>query len=48
MGYKAEHSLFDELANELDVDEVFNIGDSQQARTIMTAIWDGYEVARSL
>ncbi|MCJ8349119.1 FAD-dependent oxidoreductase [Moritella sp.] len=48
MGYKAEHSLFDELANELDVEDVFNIGDSQKARTIMTSIWEGYEVARSL
>lgn len=48
MGYKAERGLFDALANELDVDQVFNIGDSQQARTIMTAIWDGYEIARSL
>jgi len=48
MGYKAEHRLFDELANELDVEDVFNIGDSQAARTIMTSIWEGYEVARSL
>lgn len=36
------------LANELDVEEVFNIGDRQQTRTIMAAIWDGYEVGRSL
>ncbi|MGF1718443.1 FAD-dependent oxidoreductase [Vibrio kyushuensis] len=48
LGYKAEDHLHEALANELDVDEVFNIGDSQQARTIMTAIWDGYEVARHL
>lgn len=48
LGYKAENSLHAALANELDVDEVFNIGDSQQARTIMAAIWDGYEVSRSL
>ncbi|EAS43725.1 FAD-dependent oxidoreductase [Photobacterium profundum] len=48
MGYKAEDSLFSQLANELDVDEIYNIGDSQAARTIMTAIWDGYEVGRSI
>jgi len=48
LGYKAEDSLHAELANQLDVDEVFNIGDSQKARTIMTAIWDGYEVGRNL
>lgn len=48
LGYKAHDNLHEMLANELDVDEIFNIGDSQKARTIMTAIWDGYEVARSL
>lgn len=48
MGYKAEDSLFNQLANELSVDEIYNIGDSQSARTIMTAIWDGYEVGRSI
>ncbi len=48
LGYKAEDHLHEALANELDVDTVFNIGDSQQARTIMTAIWDGFEVARTL
>ncbi|MGL6313754.1 FAD-dependent oxidoreductase [Vibrio sp. WXL103] len=48
LGYKAEDSLYNQLANQLDVDHVYNIGDSQQARTIMTAIWDGYEVARHL
>ncbi|WP_295898625.1 FAD-dependent oxidoreductase [uncultured Vibrio sp.] len=48
LGYKAEDHLHEALANELNVEEVFNIGDSQKARTIMTAIWDGYEVARHL
>lgn len=48
MGYKSNKYLFDELANQLEVDEVYNIGDSQSARTIMAAIWDGYEVARNL
>ncbi|MCK8085963.1 FAD-dependent oxidoreductase [Vibrio sp. 1CM8B] len=48
LGYKAEDHLHEELANQLDVDEVFNIGDSQKARTIMAAIWDGFEVGRTL
>lgn len=48
VGYRSEDKLHESLANQLDVDEVFNIGDSQKARTIMAAIWDGYEVARSL
>ncbi|NVD07772.1 FAD-dependent oxidoreductase [Vibrio sp. JPW-9-11-11] len=48
LGYKAEDHLHEALANQLDVDNVFNIGDSQKARTIMTAIWDGFEVARTL
>lgn len=48
MGYQAQSNSFEALANTLDVEEVFNIGDSQEARTIMAAIWDGYEVGRSL
>ncbi|MCL1066044.1 FAD-dependent oxidoreductase [Shewanella olleyana] len=48
MGYQADHQLFDHLSQQIDVDDIFNIGDSQEARTIMTAIWDGYEVGRSL
>ncbi|MDX2321898.1 MAG: FAD-dependent oxidoreductase [Moritella sp.] len=48
LGYRAEGHLHEELANQLDVEEVFNIGDSQKARTIMTAVWDGFEVASAL
>ncbi|EOB2783306.1 FAD-dependent oxidoreductase [Vibrio vulnificus] len=48
LGYRAEDHLHEALANQLDVENVFNIGDSQKARTIMTAIWDGFEVARTL
>ncbi|MDA0129495.1 FAD-dependent oxidoreductase [Vibrio sp. MarTm2] len=48
LGYRAEDHLHEALANQLDVKNVFNIGDSQKARTIMTAIWDGFEVARTL
>ncbi|MDG3086141.1 FAD-dependent oxidoreductase [Vibrio hannami] len=48
LGYQAEDHLHEALANQLDVENVFNIGDSQKARTIMAAIWDGFEVARTL
>ncbi|MDF2154613.1 FAD-dependent oxidoreductase [Vibrio sp. CAU 1672] len=48
LGYQADDHLHEALANQLDVENVFNIGDSQKARTIMTAIWDGFEVARTL
>lgn len=48
LGYQSDDNLHQDLINQLDVDDIYNIGDSQKARTIMTAIWDGYEVARSL
>lgn len=48
LGYKSKDQLYQTLANELDVEQVFNIGDSQKARTIMAAIWDGYEVGRNV
>ncbi|MFA0438638.1 2-enoate reductase [Vibrio sp. 10N.286.49.C2] len=48
LGYKAQDEIYNTLANQLDIDDVFNIGDSQLARTIMTAIWDGFEVGRHL
>ncbi|GAL13423.1 2,4-dienoyl-CoA reductase [Vibrio astriarenae] len=48
IGYRAESTLFDELERKLDVDNIYNIGDSKKARTIMAAIWDAYEITRSL
>ncbi|MGF1722197.1 FAD-dependent oxidoreductase [Vibrio kyushuensis] len=48
IGYRAENDMFKELETNLDVENIYNIGDSKQARTIMTAIWDAYEVTRSL
>ncbi|MGV2989810.1 FAD-dependent oxidoreductase [Vibrio sp. E150_011] len=48
MGYKSASSLFDSLHGKLDVEEVYNIGDSKKARTIMSAIWEGYEIGRAL
>jgi 2-enoate reductase len=46
IGYKADKSLFEEL--EKEVAKVFNLGDSRQVRNIKGAIWDAYEVARSI
>jgi 2-enoate reductase len=46
VGYKADKSLFEEL--EKEVAKVFNLGDSRQVRNIKGAIWDAYEVARSV
>ncbi|UJF19947.1 FAD-dependent oxidoreductase [Vibrio sp. SS-MA-C1-2] len=48
MGYQSDRDFYDNFSNQLEANEIYNIGDSQSARTIMTAIWDGYEVARSL
>lgn len=48
LGYESQNQLYQSLSNELDVEQVFNIGDSQKTRTIMAAIWDGYEIGRYL
>ena len=45
-GYQSHNQLFDELR--LEFDEIYNIGDSRQVRNIRGAIWDAYEVARSI
>lgn len=44
-GFKERNSLYDELKSEMDV---YNIGDSRTVSNIKNAIWDAYEVARSL
>ncbi len=46
IGYRSEHSLYDEI--KYDYNHIYNIGDSRQVRNIRGAIWDAYEVARSL
>ena len=48
MGYKAQPELFYQLQHQLSVQDIYNIGDSKQARTILAAIWEGYEIARAL
>ena len=44
IGFRPAQKLEDDL-NDLPV-IVFTIGDGQQARTIQSAVWDGYQVAR--
>jgi 2-enoate reductase len=46
VGFKSNKSLFEEL--DKDVSQIFNLGDSRQVRNIRGAIWDAYEVARSM
>lgn len=46
VGYRANNSLYAELSPK-DV-PVYNVGDSNKVSNIMYAIWDAYELARSL
>lgn len=46
IGFKSERELFEELR--YDVAEIYNIGDSRGVRNIRGAVWDAYEVARSI
>lgn len=46
VGYKSKNELYNELKYEYDY--IYHIGDSRQVRNIRGAIWDAYEVARSI
>jgi 2-enoate reductase len=46
IGYRSERSLYDKVRNLAP--EVYSFGDARQVSNIMYAIWDAYEVARSL
>ena len=46
VGFKSENSLFEEL--KYDYSLIYNLGDSKTVRNIRGAIWDAYEVARSI
>lgn len=46
IGYRSTHQLYDQLKN--DYTQMYNLGDSRQVRNIRAAIWDVYEVARSM
>ena len=46
VGYDSERRLYDEVRNK--VPEAYLFGDARRVQNIMYAIWDAYEVARSL
>jgi 2-enoate reductase len=46
MGFKRINALYEEL--KYDIDEIYNVGDGREVRNIRGAIWDAYEVARSI
>lgn len=45
-GYRSVHTLYDELKNEYAY--IYKLGDGREVRNIRGAIWDAYEVARSI
>jgi 2-enoate reductase len=46
VGYKEEHSLYDEL--EFEVADIHLLGDARRVANIMYAIWDAFEVANHI
>ena len=46
VGYRAKSTLFEELRYESPY--VYRLGDSAKVRNIRAAIWDGFEVARTI
>jgi 2-enoate reductase len=46
VGFKSKNILFEEL--KYDYSNIFNLGDGKKVRNIRAAIWDAYEVARSM
>lgn len=46
VGFRAKNNLFEEL--KYDYAKIFNLGDGKRVRNMRAAIWDAYEVARSM
>lgn len=46
IGFRSEHTLFDEIKN--DYEHVFVLGDGRKVHNIHSAIWDGFEAARMM
>ncbi len=46
VGYKSEKSLYEKLR--MEVGEIYLLGDARNVKNIMYAIWDAYEIARSI
>jgi len=49
IGYKSDNELFKKIVSKMDPDaEVFLLGDAKDVSNLLGAIWDAYEIARSL
>lgn len=46
VGFRSQNTLFEEL--KFDYDQIYNLGDGKKVRNIRAAIWEAYEVARSI
>lgn len=46
VGYREQHDLYDELRYELPL--IYHLGDGAKVRNIRAAIWDGFEIGRTL
>lgn len=46
VGYKPKRKLYDEL--KMEFSDIYLLGDAREVHNIMYAIWDAYEVARSI
>lgn len=46
VGYKPDRKLYDEL--KMEFENIYLLGDAREVHNIMYAIWDAYEVARSI
>ena len=47
VGYRSDNSLFKEMSTETDK-EMYILGDAKNVHNIMYAVWDAYEVARTV
>jgi 2-enoate reductase len=46
LGFRPDRRLYESLLGK--VPELYLIGDAREARNIMGAVWDAYEVARGI
>ncbi|WP_252230539.1 FAD-dependent oxidoreductase [Clostridium sp. ZBS15] len=46
IGYRSNKNLYDDL--KMEIEDLYILGDAKQVKNIMYAIWDAYEVARSI
>ena len=46
IGYTSNNTLYKQLS--LEENDIYLLGDARRVRNIMYAVWDAYELARSL